>query len=159
MKLIGEFVLVRMFNINEDDKLKNSIAEYTNGQNAISHTDLKSVDNIHIQIERYSKEAKVLYARKAGELGDSELSYEYRVSMERLAQILYSVNGYPDRSSNQKKRLFQEYYNEIFKCDKFTLEDALKYSNLFVEIEKVYKKNLNDIKYYEQKVFYIIYII
>ncbi|AUN26513.1 hypothetical protein RSJ21_15245 [Clostridium botulinum] len=159
IKLREAFVLVRMFNINEDDKLKNSIAEYTNSQNAISPIDLKSVDNIQIQIERYFKEAKVLYARKAGELGDSEVSYDYRISMERLAQIVYSINGYPDRASNQKKRLFQEYYDEIFKGEKFTLEDALKYSNLFVKIENVYKKDLNDIKYYEQKAFYIMYII
>lgn len=158
-KLRQAFVLVRMFNINEDDNLKNSIAEYTNSQNAISAIDLKSVDNIQIQIERYFKEAKVLYARKAGDLGDSELNYDYRISMERLAQIIYSVNGYPDRASNQKKRLFQEYYDEIFKTDKFNLEDALKYSNMFVEIEKEYKKNSKSIKYYEQKAFYIIYIV
>lgn len=159
MKLRESYVLVRMFNINEDDKLKNSIAEYTNSQNAISPTDLKSVDDIQIQIERYFKEGKVLYARKAGELGDGELSYDYRISMERLAQILYSINGYPDRASNQKKRLFQEYYDEIFKSDNFTLEDALKYSNLFIEIEKVYKKDFNKMKYYEQKAFYILYMI
>lgn len=159
IKLREAFVLVRMFNINEDDNLKNSIAEYTNSQNAISPIDLKSVDKIQIQIEKYFKEAKVLYARKAGDLGDIELSYDYRISMERLAQILYSVNGYPDRASNQKKRLFQEYYDEIFKCRNFALEDALKYSNMFIEIEKRYKKDFSDIKYYEQKAFYIMYII
>lgn len=159
VKLRESFILVRMFNIDENDTLRNSIAEYTNSQNVISPIDLKSVDNIQIQIERYFKEAKVLYARKAGELGDTELNYEYRISMERLAQILYSVNGYPDRASNQKKRLFQEYYDEIFKSDRFTLEDALKYSNLFIKIEMIYKKNLKNIKYYEQKAFYIIYII
>lgn len=157
MNLRESYVLIRMFNINEDHKLKNSIAEYTNSQNAISPIDLKSVDDIQIQIERYFKEAKVLYARKAGELGDGEFNYDYRISMERLGQILYSVNGYPDRASNQKKRLFQEYYDEIFKSENFNLEDALKYSNLFVEVERIYKKKFNKIKYYEQKAFYILY--
>ncbi|KHS56708.1 hypothetical protein QX51_12050 [Terrisporobacter othiniensis] len=158
-KLREAFVLVRMFNINEDDTLKNSIAEYTNSQNSISPVDLKSVDKIQIQIERYFKEARVLYARKAGDLGDIDVSYDYRISMERLAQILYSVKGYPDRATNQKKRLFQEYYEEIFECNEFTLEDALKYSNSFIEIEKRYKKEFSKFKYYEQKAFYIIYIL
>lgn len=159
IKLRESFVLVRMFNINEDNELKNFIAEYTNSQNAISPTDLKSVDDIQIQLERYFKEAKVLYTRKAGETGSTEVNYDYRISMERLGQILYSVNGYPDRASNQKKRLFQEYYDDIFKSNTFTLEDALKYSNSFIEIERVYKKYPSEIKYYEQKAFYILYII
>ena len=60
------YVLLRFFKISEEEKLKNRIAEYTNSQNAISSADLKSVDAIQIQIEKYFKEEKILYARKAG---------------------------------------------------------------------------------------------
>ena len=52
-------------------------------------------------------EEKILYIRKAGQLGEDDIDYDYRISKEKMAQIIYSVFGYPDRASNQKKRLFK----------------------------------------------------
>lgn len=152
------YVLVRFFKISEDEQLKNRIAEYTNSQNAISSADLKSVDAIQIQIEKYFKEEKILYARKAGVVGEDDVEYDYRISKEKLAQILYAAKGYPDRASNQKKRLFQEYYEEIF-GDEFDLEDAVRLVKLYYEIEKTYGAKGDKIKVYEQKNFYIIFIV
>lgn len=152
------YVLVRFFKISEEEQLKNRIAEYTNSQNAISSADLKSVDAIQIQIEKYFKEEKILYARKAGVVGDDDVEYDYRISKEKLAQILYAAKGYPDRASNQKKRLFQEYYEEIF-GDGFNLEDAVRLVKLYYEIEKAYDEKEDGIKVYEQKNFYIIFIV
>jgi len=152
------YVLVRFFKISEEEQLKNRIAEYTNSQNAISSADLKSVDAIQIQIEKYFKEEKILYARKAGVVGDDDVEYDYRISKEKLAQILYAAKGYPDRASNQKKRLFQEYYEEIF-GDGFNLEDAVRLVKLYYEIEKAYDEKKDGIKVYEQKNFYIIFIV
>lgn len=152
------YVLLRFFKISEEEKLKNRIAEYTNSQNAISSADLKSVDAIQIQIEKYFKEEKILYARKAGVVGEDSIEYDYRISKEKLAQILYSAKGFPDRASNQKKRLFQEYYEEIFSED-FNVEKAVKLVKLYYEIEKVFEDSYTDIKAYEQKFFYIIFIV
>ncbi len=152
------YVLVRFFKISEEEQLKNRIAEYTNSQNAISSADLKSVDAIQIQIEKYFKEEKILYARKAGVVGDDAVEYDYRISKEKLAQILYAAKGYPDRASNQKKRLFQDYYEEIF-GNGFSLEDAVGLVKLYYEIEKAYDIIGEGIKTYEQKNFYIVYIV
>ena len=152
------YVLVRFFKISEEEQLKNRIAEYTNSQNAISSADLKSVDAIQIQIEKYFKEEKILYARKAGVVGDDAVEYDYRISKEKLAQILYAAKGYPDRASNQKKRLFQDYYEEIF-GNGFSLEDAVGLVKLYYEIEKAYNIIGEGIKTYEQKNFYIVYIV
>lgn len=113
VKLREAYVLVRIFKVIKNDELKNTIAEYTNSQNAISDVDLKSIDPLQIQIEKYLSELGILYSRKAGDLGNSEVEYTIRISMERMAQLIYSHIGYPDRASNQKARLFQEYYNEI----------------------------------------------
>lgn len=93
--------------------LKNAIAEYTNSQNQISAYDLKSVDAIQIQIENYLKEHDILYVRKAGDVGEANCTYKYRISKEELAQIIYSVQGYPDRVTNMKIKLFTDYYNDI----------------------------------------------
>lgn len=156
-KLRETYVLVRIFKIPVEDELKNRIAEYTNSQNAIASSDLKSVDKIQIQIENYLKEEQILYIRKAGQFGEDNIEYKYRISKEKTAQILYSAFGFPDRASNQKKRLFQEYYNEIFKSDKFTLEKVVECVKLYYKIEEVYKNFLYD--YFELKNYYIIYLV
>lgn len=150
--------MLRFFKISEEEKLKNRIAEYTNSQNAISSADLKSVDAIQIQIEKYFKEEKILYARKAGVVGDDDVEYDLRISKEKLAQILYSAKGFPDRASNQKKRLFQEYYDNIFSED-FNVENAVKLVRLYYEIESVFEDGFKGIKAYEQKFFYILFIV
>ena len=152
------YVLLRFFKISEEESLKNRIAEYTNSQNAISSADLKSVDSIQIQIEKYFKEEKILYARKAGVVGEDDVEYECRISKEKLAQILYSAKGYPDRASNQKKRLFQEYYEDIFAED-FNVEKAVKLVRLYYEIEKTFDEIEENFKAYEQKYFYILFIV
>ncbi len=151
------YVLVRIFKIPVEDELKNRIAEYTNSQNAIASSDLKSVDKIQIQIENYLKEEQILYIRKAGQLGEDNIEYKYRISKEKTAQILYSAFGFPDRASNQKKRLFQEYYNEIFKSDNFTLEKVVECIRLYYDIEEMYRQYIYD--YFELKNYYVIYLV
>lgn len=158
-KLRGAYVLIRIFKINKDDPLQNSIAEFTNSQNAISDVDLKSIDRIQIQLEKYFSEIDILYARKSGDLGKISKNYLFRISMEKLAQILYSAIGYPDRATNQKIRLFQDYYDQIFKSDKFSFENCKIQAEQFVEIEKTYKINKTKYKGTDQKIFYVIYII
>ncbi|WP_337983762.1 AIPR family protein [Lysinibacillus sp. C5.1] len=158
-KLREAYVLIRIFKTSKDDTLQNSIAEYTNSQNAISDIDLKSIDIIQIQLERYFSEIGIQYARKAGDLGDVEKEYKERISMEKMAQILYSSIGYPDRASNQKRRLFIDYYDEIFKSEKFSLENCLHQAEKFFEIEKEYNNNIHNYKVSDQKMFYIIYLI
>ena len=152
------YVLVRIFKISEDDELKNRIAEYTNSQNAISSSDLKSVDNVQIQIETYLKEEGILYIRKNGQVGEDGVEYLYRISKEKIAQLLYSASGYPDRASNQKKRLFQEYYEDIFKGDSFSLDKVVKLTHQYFEIENYYSTKDN-YDYFELKNMYIIYLL
>lgn len=150
-------VLIRIFKIPIEDELKNRIAEYTNSQNAISSSDLKSVDKIQIQLENYLKEEKILYIRKAGQIGE-DIDYICRISKEKTAQILYSAYGYPDRASNQKKRLFQEYYDEIFKGKEFTLEKTVECIKIFNGIYEKYQDNYSKFSYFELKNYYVIYI-
>jgi len=151
------FVLLRIFKITENDPLQNDIAEYTNSQNAISDVDLKSIDRIQIQIENFLAEFGILYARKSGDLGSDDKDYSFRISMEKLAQILYSAIGYPDRASSQKRRLFQDYYDEIFKADSFSLEISKKMIDLFNFVSNVYANTGH--KSSDQKIFYVIFLV
>lgn len=157
VKLREAYALVRIFKTSKDDVLKNSIAEYTNSQNSISDVDLKSIDPLQIQIESYLGEYDILYTRKAGDLGSAEKTYTSRISMEKMAQLLYSVLGYPDRASNQKARLFQDYYNKIFKDDNFSIDKCKDMVELSENIIKTYEFN-KKYKYYDQKLFYVAFI-
>ena len=148
-------ILIRIFTVEDD--LRNSISEYTNSQNSIDPSNLKSVDSVQIQLEKYLQEEHILYARKIGDIGDINFPYSYRITMELLAQLLYSKIGYPDRASNQKSRLFSVYYDEIYKNENnFSMENCLEVIRNKIEIDSIYNK-LN-IKNYNQKTFYIIYI-
>lgn len=157
-KLKQSQVLVRMFKIkNEIDPMKNYIAEFTNSQNAISPIDLKSVSQIQVEIERHLKTHKILYIRKAGDVGDIDQTYDFRISMEKFTQILYSMQGYPEVVSNSKKKLFSKYYDSIFDESNFVIERSEDIVKLYFEIIQYYNGKSEVI--YDQKVFYIIYFI
>lgn len=157
-KLRDSYVLVRIFKIDSQNEVKNRIAEYTNSQNAISPIDLKSVNSIQIDLEKYLKNEKVLYIRKAGDVGEAAFEYEYRISMEKFTQILYASQGYPDRVSNVKKRLFLDYYDEIYSAQNFAIENAKKLIELYFNVEKYYIAKKGKAKY-DQRIFYIVYIV
>lgn len=154
--LASAHILVRLFATGIEKGLTNKIAEYTNSQNAISSIDLKSLDSLQIQIEQFLKEKNILYVRKVGDLGESSVKYDIRISMEKFAQVLYSLLGYPDRASNQKKRLFENYYDEIFSTENFDIEKSAEYIHLYKRITEEYEKS--GYTSYEQKIFYVIYL-
>ncbi len=148
-------VLVRVLNISDDEELDNKIAEYTNSQNAISVIDLKSLRDEQIKIEQYLSEHNILYVRKSGDTGNDKVDYEKRISMERFGQILFSLEGFPEKTSNLKKRIFDEEYENLF-VKNFNLENSLEQIDKYFKIKEEYKKI--DKKVSEQKIFYILYL-
>ncbi len=147
-KLKNTYILVRVFNIANNDELRLNIAQYTNSQNAIDNIDLKSVDKIQIDIEQYLKTFEIEYIRKRGIVSESNDS----IKMIMLAQLIYSFKGFPDRATNQKKRLFDDYYKFIF-YDDFDIESCRK-------IYEIYKRIIGlNLKIDLSEIYYIIYII
>ncbi|EGO9794982.1 hypothetical protein IGK80_002701 [Enterococcus sp. DIV0609] len=149
-------VLVRLFQTETDKELTNDIAEYTNSQNAISSIDLKSISNYQIQIGAYLEAMGILYVRKSGDTGKKDGKYIHRISMEKTAQLLYSYKGYPDRATNQKKALFEKYYDDIFDVETLDFEFLANLIIKYYEIERNYIASKYD--EYHQKYLYIIYI-
>lgn len=155
-KLKTAQVLVRLFKVSEQESddasmLKSRIAEYTNSQNAIKASDLKSIDYKQIQIENYLKPFGILYARKASDVGNQDDSLKKRLPMELLAKILYAYQGFPERVTNQRKRLFTDYYDEIF-------GETLDLDNLPHIIDLFYKIKDSEPSLTEQEACYILYI-
>ncbi|MCT7728012.1 MAG: AIPR family protein, partial [Lactobacillus iners] len=141
----------------DNDDLINEIAEYTNSQNAISDADLKSINKMQIKIEKFLYNQGIDYIRKSGDIG-IDRGLESQISKERLAQILYSYRGYPDRSTSQKKKLFGVYYDDIFGDDVVDFNALLKLIKLYNEIEENYRNLYGEREVYTQKILYIIYL-
>lgn len=154
--LVKAEVLVRLFKTEFDEELTNDIAEYTNSQNAISSIDLKSISNLQIKIEKYLETEGIDYVRKAGDVMSKQKEFSVRISMDKLAQIIYSYKGYPDRATNQKNKLFDVYYDEVFDSKDANFELYVKLIKYYGEAERIYSKSMY--KDYSQKYLYIIYL-
>ena len=149
-------VLVRLFKTEFDEELTNNIAEYTNSQNAISSTDLKSISNLQIQIEKYLETEDINYIRKAGDVKSKDRNFNFRITMERLAQLIYSYKGYPDRATNQKSQLFERYYDDIFDKNKLDFDLYVNLVKYYAKVEDFYENS--NYKSYNQKYLYVIFL-
>lgn len=151
-------LLLRVFKTSTESTIRNKIAEYTNSQNAISNIDLKSLSAEQIQIEQFLDQHNIIYARKIGDTGLSTTKkYIHKISMEKFGQILFAVQGSPEKASNQKKYIFEKYYNIVFKEPKFDLSKSADYVKRYFEIKKEYE-SLGYTDSSDQKLFFIMYI-
>lgn len=147
-KLKNTYILLRVFNISNDDELRLNIAQYTNSQNSIDNIDLKSVDKVQVDIENYLRTFGIDYLRKRSIVSENSES----IKMIMLAQLIYAFKGFPDRATNQKKRLFSDYYDYIFVED-FDIDSCKKIYDLY----KIIRNADVDLEFSE--IYYIIYII
>ncbi len=155
--LANSEVLIRIFKTTTDNELINKIAEYTNSQNAISNIDLKSLSSEQIEIEQFLDLSNIIYARKNGDTGLSPTKiYEYKISMERLGQLIFSYNGFPEKASNQKKEIFDKYYDEIFRESTLNISSLPNLIKKYFDIKHIYENC--SFQSSDQKVFYIIYL-
>ncbi len=146
-KLKNTYILLRVFNISNDE-LRLNIAQYTNSQNSIDNIDLKSVDKVQVDIENYLKTFGIDYLRKRSIVSENNES----IKMIMLAQLIYAFKGFPDRATNQKKRLFSDYYDYIFVED-FDIDSCKRIYDLYKIIKSA------DLNLEFSEIYYIIYII
>lgn len=155
-KLLESSVLMRVFKTSSNRELTNHIAEYTNSQNAISIKDLKSVDPFQVKLEKHLEANGISYVRKAGRNLLAAQQFDYRISKETLAQVIYSQLGFPEKAANQIQSLLENNYSEIFDIDN-DWDYYLNTINLYREIIEFYRfSEFEDLK---QKYFYVIYLL
>jgi len=148
-------VLVRIFTTN--DEYINKIAEYTNSQNSISSVDLKSLSKEQIELEQFLDEHNIIYARKTGDTGlSNDKVYTHKISMEKYGQILYSLNGFPEKATNQKKQIFEKYYNDIFGENNLDINESPTNITNYFKIKNAYTNS--KYSHSDQKIFYILYL-
>lgn len=158
-------VLVRAYNTKEEDNdnsdstVAGQIAQYTNSQNAISPADLRSNDKIQLQIQKYLSVAGYEYVLKRSSSRRTKKNGDTRINMDLMAQILCTNMGAPEKATTQKRKLFIDYYDDIFKSDSFTLEAIPDLLREYRDIEEYYM-NLSEggRQNYRQKYLYVMYI-
>lgn len=153
-KLSDASVQLRIIKVNDND-LKSRISEYTNSQNTISIVDLKSMRKEQIDLEDYLSEYDILYIRKSGNTGDDDKTYSYCITLQKLGQILYAVNGHPGQVSNKKKQIFTIEYDKLFCNEELLSTKTVSYIKSFFDIRNLYK-SVQD--YFELKVFFVLYL-
>ncbi|MDW8574302.1 AIPR family protein [Staphylococcus shinii] len=151
-------VLIRFFKTGLEEGLVNKVSEYTNSQNAISGRDLKSVEKIQLDIDRRFEEEGINYIRKNNKVDESERNFSYEISMEKLGQLILAFKGHPEKVSNNKKKIFEDYYTYLFNDDKYFMDRAIYLVIEYHDIVKKYEELKDKYKFYYQKVFYIIYL-
>lgn len=151
-------VLIRFFKTGLEEGLINKVSEYTNSQNAISGRDLKSVDKIQLDIESRFRIEGINYIRKINKVDNFDNECTYEISMEKLGQLLLAVKGHPEKSSNSKKRIFEDYYSYLFNDETKFMDQAINLVKEYHSIIENYANLKPNVKFYEQKVFYIVYL-
>lgn len=148
-------ILVKILKVT-DEKLKMEIGEYTNSQNSIKASDLKSVRKEQQELESYLAENNIAYIRKRGDIGENSSSMEYEIGMDRMGQILLATSGYPEAVSNKKREIFTSRYDELFGADSLLSEKTVSLVKIFFTIKEFYKNS--DYSYSDQKILYILYL-
>ncbi|HBR2185984.1 TPA: AIPR family protein [Klebsiella pneumoniae] len=149
-------VLLRVFMPDSGSNDIHKIAEFTNSQNSIKTSDLKSLSTEQIDIERYLDEHEIAYLRKSGDTGyDDKKEYKYMIKMETFGQILKAISGYPEKSTNSIKDIFDKDYEDLF-INNFDLKKSPKLISDYFEIIKDYKSS--NYKGSQIKYFYCLYL-
>ncbi len=155
--LCNSEVLLRVFMPDSDSNDIHKIAEYTNSQNSIKSSELKSLSSEQIDIERYLDEHEIAYLRKSGDTGkDDKKDYKHMIKMETFGQILKAVSGSPEKTTNSLKDIFDKDYDDLF-IKNFNIEKSPMLINSYFEIIASYKGS--GYKGSSIKYFYVLYLL
>ena len=134
--------------------MKNRIAEYTNSQNSINPQDLKSVSSLQLLIQQSLGQKDIEYIRKTG-IESNDMRFKHRITMDQLTKLLYSAQGYPERVTNQKRKLYTDYYDSIYVIG----ENGFDFEGTYNIIVDYFSLRERYSTYTEQRIYYLIYLI
>ena len=104
------YILVRLYEVNDDEDIVQDITYATNNQNPVDFRDLKSTDTIQILLERSAKDLGYIYKRKRDNLGNVNV-----IPSMVAAEAVFAVwRGKPHLAKYRRNDFFDKYYQEIF---------------------------------------------
>ena len=107
------YVLVRIYEVDDDDDIVRDITYATNSQNPVDLRDLKSNDSRQVLLETGAKELGYAYKRKRDSL--SAVNARTTIPATVAAEAVLSVwRDMPHVARYRKNDLFDSYYEKIF---------------------------------------------
>ena len=104
------YILVRLYEVNDDEDIVQDITYATNNQNPVDFRDLKSNDDNQIFLETSAKDLGYIYKRKRDNLGNVNV-----IPSTVAAEAVLAVwRGKPHLAKYRRNEFFDKYYQEIF---------------------------------------------
>ena len=104
------YVLVRIYEVNDDENIIQDITYATNSQNPVDLRDLKSNDEMQILLETSAKELGYVYKRKRDTVFSPQ-SIPVTVAAEAVMSVWRKM---PHIARYRKNDLFDSYYKKVF---------------------------------------------
>lgn len=104
------FILVRIYEVTDDEDVINDITFATNSQNPVDLRDLKSNDTIQKLLETASKDLGYIYKRKR----DNQNTANVIPATVAAEAVLAVWRGRPNLAKYRRNEFFDGYYNMIF---------------------------------------------
>ena len=104
------YLLVRLYEVNDDEDVVKDITFATNSQNPVDFRDLKSNDEFQVMLETGAKDLGYEYKRKRDNVGNTSM-----IPSTVAAEAVFAVwRGKPHLAKYRRSELFDKYYKEIF---------------------------------------------
>lgn len=104
------YILVRLYEVNDDEEMVQDITYATNSQNPVDFRDLKSNDEIQKLLEISAKDLGYIYKRKRDNLGNTNV-----IPSTVAAEAVLAVwRKKPHLAKYKRNEFFDKYYDEIF---------------------------------------------
>ena len=104
------YLLVRLYEVNDDEDVVKDITFATNSQNPVDFRDLKSNDEFQVMLETGAKDLGYEYKRKRDNVGNTSM-----IPSTVAAEAVFAVwRGKPHLAQYRRSELFDKYYKEMF---------------------------------------------
>lgn len=104
------YILVRLYEVNDDEDIIQDITYATNSQNPVDFRDLKSNDEIQKLLEISANDLGYIYKRKRDNHGNTNV-----IPSTVAAEAVFAVwRGKPHLAKYKRNEFFDQYYDEIF---------------------------------------------
>lgn len=104
------YILVRLYEVNDDEDIIQDITYATNSQNPVDFRDLKSNDEIQKLLEISANDLGYIYKRKRNNHGNTNV-----IPSTVAAEAVFAVwRGKPHLAKYKRNEFFDQYYDEIF---------------------------------------------
>lgn len=104
------YVLVRLYEVSDDEDIISAITYATNSQNPVDFRDLKSNDECQVLLEKGAADLGYSYKRKR----DNSLSMNAIPSTVAAEAVFAVWRGRPHLAKYKRNEFFDKYYDEIF---------------------------------------------